>query len=34
LVKAYCDAEGIEIQIVSEKGKGTSISLDLDRVHV
>ncbi len=34
LVKAYCDTEGIDIQIVSEKGKGTSISLDLERVHV
>ena len=34
LVKAYCDAEGIEIQITSEKGKGTDISLDLGRVHV
>jgi signal transduction histidine kinase len=34
LVKAYCDAEGIEIQITSEKGKGTHISLDLGRVHV
>jgi signal transduction histidine kinase len=34
LVKAYCDAEGIEIQITSEKGKGTDILLDLGRVHV
>ena len=34
LVKAYCDEEGIGIQITSEKGKGTHISLDLSRVHV
>ena len=34
LVKAYCDAEGIEIQIRSKKGEGTSVSLDLDRVRV
>jgi len=34
LVKAYCDAEGIEIQIVSEKGKGTTVSLELGKVHI
>jgi len=34
LVKAYCDDEGIEIQIQSEKGKGTSVFLNLERVHV
>ncbi len=34
LVKAYCDDEGIEIQIQSEKGVGTSISLNLEKVHV
>jgi len=34
LVKAYCDDEGIEIQIQSEKGLGTSVSLNLERVHV
>jgi signal transduction histidine kinase len=34
LVKSYCDDEGIEIQISSEKGKGTTVSLNLERVHV
>ena len=34
LVKAYCDEEGIEIQIQSEKGKGTIVSLNLEEVHV
>jgi len=34
LVKAYCDDEGIEIQIQSEKGLGTSVSLNLKNVHV
>jgi len=34
LVKAYCDEEGIEIQIQSEKGEGTSVSLNLENVHV
>jgi len=34
LVKAYCDEEGISIQIVSEKGKGTSVLLDLSQVQV
>lgn len=32
LVKAYCDEEGIEIQIRSKKGEGTSVFLDLERV--
>lgn len=34
LVKAYCDEEGIEIQIQSEKGSGTSVNLNLEKVHV
>jgi len=34
LVKAYCDEEGIEIQIHSEKDEGTSVSLNLENVHV
>ncbi|RRS30419.1 MAG: histidine kinase [Epsilonproteobacteria bacterium (ex Lamellibrachia satsuma)] len=34
LVKAYCDDEGIEIQIVSKKGEGTTVSLNLEKVHV
>ncbi len=34
LVKAYCDDERIEIQIQSEKGVGTNVSLNLERVHV
>jgi len=34
LVKAYCDDEGIEIQIQSKKGIGTTVSLDLEKVHV
>jgi signal transduction histidine kinase len=34
LVKAYCDDEGIEIQIQSEKGVGTSVSLNLEKVHI
>jgi signal transduction histidine kinase len=33
LVKAYCDEEGIEIHIKSEKGKGTTVSLDMSKVH-
>jgi signal transduction histidine kinase len=32
LVKAYCDTEGISIQIDSEKGKGTRVLLDLRQV--
>ena len=34
LVKAYCDEEGVEIQIQSEKGSGTSVNLNLEKVHV
>jgi len=34
LVKAYCDAEGIAIQIQSDKGMGTQVGLDLSRVHI
>jgi len=34
LVKAYCDREGIEIQIVSQKGVGTRVLLDLSQVHI
>ena len=34
LVKAYCDEEGIEIHIQSEKGLGTSVNLNLEKVHV
>ncbi len=34
LVKAYCNDEGIEIQIQSEKGLGTTVSLNLEKVHV
>lgn len=34
LVKAYCDDEGIDIHIRSEKGEGTSVSFDLSKVHV
>ena len=34
LAKAYCDEEGIKIQIQSEKGKGTRVSLNLKKVHV
>ncbi len=33
LVKAYCDEEGIEIHIKSEKGKGITVSLDMSKVH-
>jgi len=33
LVKAYCDAEGLEIQITSEKSVGTKVCLDLKKVH-
>ena len=32
LVKAYCDEEGIDIDIRSKKGKGTSILLNLDKL--
>ena len=34
LVKAYCDTEGIAIQIVSEKGRGTRVMLDLEKVYL
>lgn len=34
LVKAYCDEEDVAIQIESEKGVGTVLSLDLSKVHV
>ena len=34
LVKTYCDEEGIDIQINSEKGVGTTIHLNLTKVHV
>lgn len=32
LVKAYCDSEGIDIRIHSQKGKGTEVILDLGRL--
>lgn len=34
LVKAYCDEEGVEIHIKSEKGVGTIVSLNMSKVHV
>ncbi len=34
LVKAYCDDEGIGIQIQSAKEMGTTVSLDMEKVHV
>ena len=34
LVKAYCDEEGLEIHIKSQKGVGTSVNLNLLKVHV
>ncbi len=34
LVKAFCDDERIGIQIQSEKGLGTSVSLNLKNVHI
>jgi len=34
LVKSYCDTEGIGIQIVSRKGEGTCVLLDLSQVHL
>ena len=34
LVKAYCDEEGIEIRIESQKGVGTTVSLTLSKIHV
>lgn len=33
LVKAYCESEGIDIQIESQKGVGTQVSLNLFKVH-
>ncbi|GIT98662.1 HAMP domain-containing sensor histidine kinase [Sulfurovum sp. TSL1] len=33
LVKAYCDEEGIEIHFKSEKGVGTTVSLNMSKVH-
>jgi signal transduction histidine kinase len=32
LVKAYCDEEGISIDIKSKKGQGTSVFLNLNKV--
>ena len=32
LVKAYCDSEGIGIQVFSKKGEGTEMILDLHRI--
>jgi len=34
LVKAYCENEGIDIHIKSQKGVGTTVSLDMSKVHV
>ncbi len=34
LVKAYCDGEGIDIHIESQKGVGTEVSLNVSKVHV
>lgn len=34
LVKAYCDDEGLEIHIKSEKGVGTTVSLNMSKVYV
>ena len=34
LVRAYCDEEGINIHIDSEKGVGTNVDLNLSKVHV
>ena len=34
LVKAYCEDEGIDIQIKSQKDVGTIVSLDMAKVHV
>ena len=33
LVKAYCDEEGIDIHLESEKGVGTNVSLNMSKVH-
>ncbi|MFT7879922.1 MAG: HAMP domain-containing sensor histidine kinase [Sulfurimonas sp.] len=32
LVKSYCDSEGIDIQIKSEKNEGTTVFLDLKKI--
>ena len=34
LVKAYCDEEGINMHVQSEKGQGSILSLDLRKVQV
>jgi len=34
LVKAYCDGEGIDIHIESQKGVGTEVSLNVSKIHV
>lgn len=34
LVKSYCDGEHIDIQIHSEKEIGTTVSLDLESIHI
>lgn len=34
LVKAYCDEQGIEIRIESQKGIGTTVSLTLSKIHL
>lgn len=34
LVKAYCDEEGLEIHIKSEKGVGTKVGLKLSKAHI
>ena len=34
LVKAYCEDEGIDIQITSQKGVGTTVTLNISKVHV
>ena len=34
LVKAYCEQENIEIQIISEKEVGTSVKLHLRKIHI
>ena len=34
LVKSYCEGEGIDIQIKSQKDVGTNVSLDMSKVNV
>jgi signal transduction histidine kinase len=34
LVKSYCEDEGIDIHIKSQKGVGTNVSLNMSKVHV